>query len=98
MHSPQFALSVDYNDALLSYSFPETARSDSSSPCAPAELYAPLSTSAGSIPPDTFHCHDSAPGVDLAHEDAERAQALEAYAIGLYNYDLLSPFSFPEYY
>lgn len=37
-------------------------------------------------------------GLDQTHEDLERAQALEAYVIGLYNHDLFSPFSFPEYY
>ncbi|KAF9228823.1 hypothetical protein BS17DRAFT_772555 [Gyrodon lividus] len=33
-------------------------------------------------------------GVHSSYEDLERAQALEAYSIGLHNYDLLS---FPEY-
>lgn len=88
---------MDYNDPMLFYSSPESTLSSDSSPPSSVELYSPLCTSTPSLFPDTFRCNDSAFGLDLAHEDLERAQALEAYAIGLYNYDLLSPFAFPEY-
>ena len=90
---------MDYNDIVLFYPSPEAAlRSDSSPPSIPVELYPPLSASAVSIPADIFRCNDSAVNLDLTHDNLERAQALEAYAIGLYNHDLFSPFSFPEYY
>ncbi|KIJ63339.1 hypothetical protein HYDPIDRAFT_113320 [Hydnomerulius pinastri MD-312] len=46
---------------------------------------------------DTFAC-GSFVGADSSYDDMERAQALEAYAIGLHNYDLFSsPLPFPEY-
>lgn len=90
-------LTVDYNDPLLFCSLPEATLPSESSPPSPIELYSPLCTLTADFTPDTFHCNDSAFGLDLTHEDMERAQALEAYAIGLYNYDLLSPFAFPEY-
>ncbi|KAG8217169.1 hypothetical protein J3R82DRAFT_5250 [Butyriboletus roseoflavus] len=91
------ALTADYNDpaSVLFYSSPEaTLPSDFFRPS--VELYSPLCTSTASISPDTYRCNDSAFGLDLTHEDPERARALEAYAIGLYNFDLFSPFPFPE--
>ncbi|KAF8553777.1 hypothetical protein OG21DRAFT_1485195 [Imleria badia] len=95
---PEASLGVDYNDVVLFYPSPEaTLPSDLSPPSVPVELYSPLSTSTLSIPADTFRCNDSAVSLDLTHDNLERAQALEAYAIGLYNHDLFSPFSFPEY-
>lgn len=87
---------MDYNEPMLSYPSPDAILpSASPSPSAFDELYAPSCMSAVSIPPDSFRCNDSASGVD---QDTERAQALQAYAIGLYNYDIFSPFSFSEYY
>ena len=92
-------LGTDYNCPVPFFPSPDaTLPSDSSPPSASVELYSPFCTSAVGIPPDNFRCNDSAFGLDLTLEDLERAQALEAYAIGLYNHDLFSPFSFPEYY
>lgn len=90
------ALTAGYNDSVVFYPPPEaTLPSDSSQPS--VELYSPLCMSTAGIAPDNFRCNDSAFGLDMTQEDLERAQALEAYAIGLYNFDLFSPFAFPEY-
>lgn len=95
MSAPLF---LGYNDPLLSCSLSETALPSDLSPLsAPTELYTPLCRSAVNLPPDAFRYDDTLSGVDPTQDDAERAQALEAYAIGLYNYDLFPPFSFPEY-
>ncbi|KAH0830225.1 hypothetical protein J3R83DRAFT_1584 [Lanmaoa asiatica] len=88
---------VDYNDPALFYLSPEATLPSGASPPASVEPYSPICASTVSIPPDTFHCNDSVFGLDPTHEDLDRAQALEAYAIGLYNYDVFSPFTFPEY-
>ena len=86
-------LGADYNGPVPFFPSPEaTLPSDSSPHFASVEQFSPLG-----IPPDSYRCNDSAFGLDLT-PDLERAQALEAYAIGLYNHDLFSPFSFPEYY
>ncbi|KAG6375875.1 hypothetical protein JVT61DRAFT_2740 [Boletus reticuloceps] len=95
----ELPLGVNYNDHVLFYPSPEpTLPSDSSPPSGSVELYSPLCTSEFSIPPDMFRCNDSTFGLDPTQEDLERAQALEAYATGLYHHDLFSPFPFPEYY
>ncbi|KAI9570824.1 hypothetical protein HD554DRAFT_316698 [Boletus coccyginus] len=96
--NPEVRFGEDCDVILFNPSIETALPSDSSPFSASAELYSSLCTSAASIPPDTFRCNDSAFGLDLTSEDLERAQALEAYAIGLYNHDLFSPFSFPEHY
>ncbi|KAF9239160.1 hypothetical protein BU15DRAFT_74853 [Melanogaster broomeanus] len=50
------------------------------------------------ISADGVFCDSFDRGDELSYEDLERAQALEAYAIGLHNYDLFSgPHPFPDY-